>query len=121
MAYFRCSQSGGGNIKSGTTAATSRNTDIVIDTGLSSVSKFVWWAKRTGTYAHIQIVMVDNAIYSNKYNANCLGTSASASNVAFGTQTQNTCMVKSISGGVVTLNTFNSTYCDVQAGVWYAE
>lgn len=114
------SGSSGGNVKSGTTASTAQNTDIVIDTGLSTVSKFVWWAKRNG-FNNIQIVNVDNSIFQDKYNSNLLGTSASSVNVAFGTATQNTVMVKSISGGVVTLHTYNSAMGNVDGGVWFAE
>ena len=114
---------GGSSVKSGTTEAAAKNTDIVINTGVSNIKHFVWMAKVSGSN-YMQTVEYNDDAFSNKYNAGCLGTSASTANTAFGTASQNTCMIASdtdLANGTIKIHTYNSNYGAVEAGIWMAE
>lgn len=107
----------------GETIAHVRNTSIVINTGITNLKHFVWMAKCANSN-YIQTVEYHDDIFPNKYSAGCVGTSASVANQAFGSFAQNVCMLASdtdIATGYIVISTYNSTYGDVDAGVWYAE
>ena len=111
------------NITSGTTTAAARNTDITINTGIKNLKHFVWMAKITNSNV-IQTVEYLDDVFQNKYNASCVGFSASTANTAFGTAATNVFILASntdIANGIIVIHTFNSTYGDVDAGIWFAE
>ena len=127
MARFRCNMTSGGggsSVKSGSTEATSRNNDIVIPTGLTSITRFIWYANRSAsaTADYINYVSYDSNIHPGAYDTGWNYTNAyGGTNVAINTNTSNCTKIASISGGTVTLHTPNNAYGDVAAGRWFAE
>lgn len=125
MALFRCSSGsggGGGNIKSDTTeATTTANQEITINTGLSQINKFVWMAKKT-TGSYLDIVVYDRDVDSSKFSYATAGRNQGEYNVAFKTSgNAYTTVMKSVSGGTVTLIASTNVNYRVDAGYWYAE
>lgn len=125
MALFRCSSGsggGGGNIKSGTTeATTTASQEITINTGLSQINKFVWFAKKT-TASNLDMVVYDRNVGASNFTYASAGRYQGEYNVAFKTSGNTyTTVMKSVSGGTVTLIASSNVNYKVDAGYWYAE
>lgn len=109
---------GGSNVATGTgTYPNTNNTDFVIDTGLSSISKF---ALIYGDNAARGCLGYDGA--SNKYSS---GIGQYQSNIDVGSGGgAYSCSVNSVSGGTITLNT-NASQASygyiTESYTWYAE
>ena len=126
MALFRCTSgtTSGGSAYTDTTEQVDRNTDLVIPTGLTTITRFIWYAEcKYANYADkIHFVLYDSAIHPNGYDAgwnydNCYGVT----NGSFNQNHDSTAKIVSISGGTVTLHTYNNSICQFKAGKWFAE
>lgn len=103
------SVSGGGNIHTDTGTFSATNTSYPIDTGLSSVSKFVL-VHKGNAYTTLNTVLYDADVFSDKYvcysqnNATAIGP-GSAKNVGTspGGSFSQCAWIESISGGTVTV------------------
>lgn len=118
---------GGGAKFQETRAVTGQNDTITIDTGLSSVKKFVAYQFLTSwTPNYVQVLMYDADHASDKYVGACLysnGTYSSV-NASLGTRAQTYTASLDISDGTVTIVSQNTD--DRYAGknlkwLWYAE
>lgn len=120
FAPMMAAASGGGSAKSGTTNATSVNEQIAIDTGLTSISKFVWFAMNNNNNAQ-QIITYDadlGSVFTTAFPATSAGYCKRPIGSAV-TSTNPT--VVSVSGGTITIKMASgSGYGNCKAGVWYA-
>lgn len=114
---------GGGSVKSGTTApTTTANEEIVINTGLSPINRFIWFAKGTVT-TNTQIVRYDRNIDASKFSYASCGRYQGEDDVAFKTTGgPYSALIKSVSNdGVVTLMASSNANNRLDTGYWYAE
>lgn len=110
-----------------TKAVTGQNETITINTGLSSVKKFIAYQFLTSwTPNYVQVLMYDADHASDKYVGACIypGSAYSNVNASLGTRAQTYTASLDISGGTVTIVTQNTD--DRYAGknlkwFWYAE
>ena len=125
FAPMMAAASGGSNVKSGTTApTTTASEEITIDTGLSQINRFVWFAINivNGNPYGMHTVNYNRDINADKFSYAACGRFAGEQNVAYKTSANAyATTIKNISGGTVTLLTSNNVSYKVETGYWYAE
>lgn len=120
MALYRCSSpsgGGGSSCASGTTNAAAANAAITINTGLSEIHQFVWFATATNN-AYQNILTYDENMGS--YYTAAAVPQGSVFKRAIGQVAQNAApAINSINGGTIVINTATG-YGAVGAGYWFA-
>ena len=125
MAKFKCNMASGGggsSIKSGTTEAASPSETITINTGLSTISKFVWMAvTNNGTYR--TMIAYDKNVSTTTCDCACIGLNAGSHQKNIGAAVvAQVPSLTSISGGTIVLTMASGNLAGtVKAGYWYAE
>ena len=122
FAPMMAAASGGGSVKSGTTEAVAASGTLTIDTGLSQINQFVWFAECAGQAGKL-VVMYDRNADSGKYTSSRIQTSQGTYNGAIGASpTAYLPSLYSLSGGTITIKTPTAANMGAaSAGVWFAQ
>ena len=123
MALYRCSSpsgGGGGSYVGGTTEATVENTSLTINTGLSSISQFVWFATQAAN--NKQCVITYDSNMGNYFTVCVPATNAGNFKRAIGSAPiAQVPALTSITGGTVVLAMATSSgFGNVNTGYWFA-
>ena len=128
MALYRCSSpsgGGGSSAVSGTTPATSNSGTITINTGLSPINRFVWFATASNTQYKMQSVIT----YDRDLDANTFDVAEVAANYGYHKRTIGAATDASLASltsmsnsGTVVITTASGTAAgNVAQGYWFAE
>ena len=115
------SNGGGGSAKSGTTNATAAGGTLTIDTGLSEVNQFVWFATQAAN--NKQCIVTYDKDMGNYYTAAVPAVNQGNFKRAIGSTPQSQVpVITSISGGTVVVSmATGSCYGNCNAGYWFAQ
>ena len=111
--------SGGGNAKYGTVGAYAVNSEFTIQTGLASVSKFTLVTTNPSATNRRSATIYDADISTTTCAVAYLGANTTSNATNFNVRNAYVPVIKSISGGDVTILTGSSIA--VKDGFWFAE